>query len=73
MKDHDLVAGINFCDRFLHSVHDVESDLLFCMFFFKSWFSLWGEVNSQNCVYWGAENPSFICELFLHDERIGVQ
>jgi hypothetical protein len=29
-------------------------------------------VNSQNSRNWSAENPGFIQELALHDERMGV-
>jgi hypothetical protein len=36
----------------------------------EAWFSVRGEVNSQNDCYWGAEN--LIHELPLHDKRIGV-
>jgi hypothetical protein len=36
------------------------------------WFSLLGEMNSQNNRYMSAENHRFIHELPLHDEIIGV-
>jgi hypothetical protein len=41
-------------------------------FFSEAWFSLRGEVNSQNICYWSAENKRFVNELLLYDERIGV-
>jgi hypothetical protein len=42
-----------------------------CFFSDEAWFSLRGEVNSQNNRFWSAENPGCIQESPLHDERIG--
>jgi hypothetical protein len=36
-----------------------------CFFSEEAWFSLYGEVNSQNSRYWSAENQRFIHELPL--------
>jgi hypothetical protein len=72
LKEHDVVVRINFCDWFLRSVHDREVDPQLVFYSVEAWFSLCGEVNSQNNQYWCAENPRFINELPLHDERIGV-
>jgi hypothetical protein len=72
LKEHDPVARINFCDWFLRSVHDGEADRQLVFFSDEAWFSLCGEVNSQNNWYWSAENPRFIHEFPLHHKRIGV-
>jgi hypothetical protein len=37
-----------------------------------AWFSLGGEVNSQNSGYRSAENPGLIHELPVHDEKTRV-
>jgi hypothetical protein len=63
---------VYFCNWFLQSVHDGEVDPQLVFFSGEAWFSIHGEVNSQNNRYWSAENPRFIHELPLHDERIGV-
>jgi hypothetical protein len=44
-----------------------------CFFSDEAWFSLRGEVNSQNNRYWSTENPRFIHKLPLYDERIDVR
>ena len=71
MKEHVLVARIHFCNQFLQSVHD-EADPNLEFFSYKAWFSLCGEVDSQNSQYWSAENPGLIHELLFQDEKIGI-
>jgi hypothetical protein len=51
LKEHDPVARIHFCNWFLQSVHDGEVDPQLAFFFDEAWFSLVGEVNSQNSRY----------------------
>jgi len=71
LKEHVLVARIHFCSELLQSVHDeAEPDAEF--FSYKVWFSLGGQVNSQNSQYWSAENPRLIHELLFHDEKTGI-
>jgi hypothetical protein len=53
------------------SLHDGEADPQLAFFSHDALFSLWGEVNSQNNHYWSAENPGFIHQLPLDDEKIG--
>jgi hypothetical protein len=72
LKEHDPVARINFCYWFLQSIHDGEVDPQLVFFSDETWFSLCGEVNSQNNRFWSAENPRHIHEFPLHDEKIGV-
>jgi hypothetical protein len=64
---------VYFCNWFFQSVHDGEDDPQLVFFFSdEAWFSLRGEVNSQNNQYWSAENPRFIHKLPLHYERTGI-
>jgi hypothetical protein len=72
LKEHDPVARIHFCNWFHQSVHDGEVDPQLVFFSYKPWFSLCGEVNSQNNQFWSAENPGLIHELPLHGEKTGV-
>jgi hypothetical protein len=48
LKEHDLAARINFCSWFLWSIHDGELHPQLMFFSDEAWFSLCGEVNSQN-------------------------
>jgi hypothetical protein len=73
LKEHDPVARIQFCNRFLQSVYDGEIDPWLVFFSSEAWFCLCGEVNSQNSRYWSAENSGFIHDLPLLDETIGVR
>jgi hypothetical protein len=72
LKEHDPIARIHFCNWFLQSVHDGEVDAQLVFFSDEAWFSLCGEVNSQNNQYWSAENPGLIHVLSLHDEKTGL-
>jgi hypothetical protein len=72
LKEHDLVARIHFCNWFLQSVYDGEVDPQFVFFSSEAWFSLHGEVNSQNSWYWSAENPGLFHKLPLYDEKFDV-
>jgi hypothetical protein len=72
LKEHDPVVRINFCNWFLQSVHDGGVDLQLVFSSNEAWFSLRGEVNSQNNQYWSAENQRLIYELPLHDENTDV-
>jgi len=71
LKEHVLVARIHFCNEFLQSVRD-EAEPRAEFFSYKAWFSLCGQVNSQNSQYWSAENPGLIHEPLFHDEKIGI-
>jgi len=71
LKEHVLVARITFCNQFLQSVHD-EADPHLEFFSYEAWFSLCGEVNSQNSRYWSAENPGLIHEVLFHYEKYGI-
>jgi hypothetical protein len=68
LKKHDPVSRISFCNWFLQSVHNGEVDAWSVSFPYEAWFSLYGEVYSQNSLYSSAENPGLIHELPLHDE-----
>ena len=43
-----------------------------CFFSDEAWFNLNGNVNSQNCRFWSANNPHLIHDIPLHQEKIGV-
>jgi hypothetical protein len=72
LKEHDPVERTNFFNWFLRSVHDGEVDPQLVLFSDEVWFSLCGEMNSQNSWYWSAENLRCFHKLPLHDEKIGV-
>jgi hypothetical protein len=58
-------------NRFLQSAHDGVHPR-FLVFYNEAWFSLRGEVNSQNSEAGSAENSALTHEISLHDEKIGV-
>jgi hypothetical protein len=64
---------MRLCNLFLQSVQDGKVDPHFMFFYDDAWFSLPGEVNSQNNQYSSAESPELIHELPLHDENRGVR
>jgi hypothetical protein len=72
LKEHNPVVRINFCNWFHRSVHDGEVDPQLVFFSDEAWFSLCGEVISQNNQYWSAENTRLIHEFLIHGKKIGV-
>jgi hypothetical protein len=72
LKENNRVTRIGFCNWFLQSVHDGDVDPQLLFFSDESRLSSQGEVNSQNSLYWSAENRGLIQELCLHDNKIGV-
>jgi hypothetical protein len=48
LKENDPIVRTIFCNWFLRSVHDGEMDPHLVFFPNEAWFSLRGEVNSQN-------------------------
>jgi hypothetical protein len=51
LMEHDPVARIHFCNWFLQSLHDGQVDPQLVFLSNEVWFSLHGEVNSQNSRY----------------------
>jgi hypothetical protein len=50
-----------------YSLYAMEGgvDTQLVLFSDEAWFSLCGEVNSQNSRYWSAENPGLTHELYV--------
>jgi hypothetical protein len=63
LKEHHPVARTHFCNWFLQSVNNGVVDAQF--FSDEASFSVRGEVNSQNSLYWSAENPGHTHELLF--------
>jgi len=49
-------------------------DFLVCNSYFldKTWFTLNGNVNSQNNIYWCFKNPHAFHEVAVHDLKVGI-
>jgi hypothetical protein len=69
LKECDAVEKIHFCNWFPWSIYYGEVDSQLVLLYNKAWYSLPGELNSQNSWYWSAENPRISRKLPLLDER----
>lgn len=68
----DWEARSRYCRWFQESVANgiLDPELLF--FSDEAWFTLKGNVNSLNNIYWCSENPSVVPEVSSHDPKVGV-
>ena len=72
LQEADIVKRVNYCTWLLNSICAGLLDPLQYIMSDEALFHLSGQVNSQNTLYWAAENPHLVHEQPLQDQKISV-